>query len=184
MVLVESEEMNTYAWGKELFGFTISSLRPGLKNKSQIIEGDDKPYIAYTLSGFLIAFQIWIYETIPILEGKICTKVGDNCPRILNWTSRVQGNVSTKLNIATDIFGRPNLQVTALTPTNNERQQAYSSGIYDDVAHARVEDSDDDFVACVVRRSPRLKTYHQGIASSNYSVTGVKRVKKVCHRLL
>ncbi|KAL2461006.1 Uncharacterized protein Adt_44426 [Abeliophyllum distichum] len=147
MVFVESEEMNTYAWGQELFGSTISSLRPGLKNKSLTIESDGKPYIAYRLSGFLIAFQIWIYETIPVLEGKICTIVGDYCPRILNWTSRVQENVSAKLNIAKDIFGHPNLQVIALTPTINERQKAYSSGEFEHVADARVEDSDDDFVA-------------------------------------
>ncbi|KAL2534267.1 DUF1985 domain-containing protein [Abeliophyllum distichum] len=47
MVLVESKEMNTYAWGKELFAFTISSLRASLKNKSLTIECEGKPYIAY-----------------------------------------------------------------------------------------------------------------------------------------
>ncbi|KAL2532769.1 DUF1985 domain-containing protein [Abeliophyllum distichum] len=115
MVLVESKEMNTYAWGNELFGFTISSLRSDLKNKSLIIEGDGKPYIAYRLSGFLIAFQIWIYETITILEGKICSKVRYYCPRILNWTSRVHGNVSAKLNIAKTKLG------LKLTQTNSGR---------------------------------------------------------------
>ncbi|KAL2541717.1 DUF1985 domain-containing protein [Abeliophyllum distichum] len=46
MVLVDSDDMNTFAWGKDLFKFTLSSLISGLRNKSLIVEGDGKPYIA------------------------------------------------------------------------------------------------------------------------------------------
>ncbi|KAL2479856.1 Uncharacterized protein Adt_32822 [Abeliophyllum distichum] len=158
MVMVDSEEMNTFAWGKKLFKFTLSSLKSCLKNKSLIIEGDSRPYIAYRVSGFLIAFQIWIYETLPVLEGKICTNVGNLCPRILNWTSRVQGNQNTKLNLAKDIFSRPALHTSSIKPTDAERSMDYATGFYGDSIGQRVEDSDDDSLYLCDVRSPRLKS--------------------------
>ncbi|KAL2542463.1 DUF1985 domain-containing protein [Abeliophyllum distichum] len=64
VVIVDSDERNTYAWGKELFRTTISLLKSALKNKSIIVEGDGKPYMPYRISGFLFAFQVWIYQTV------------------------------------------------------------------------------------------------------------------------
>ncbi|KAL2513266.1 DUF1985 domain-containing protein [Abeliophyllum distichum] len=84
MVIVYSKDMNSYAWDKELFKFTLSLLKSGLRNKTLIVEGDGRPYITYRLNGFLIAFQVWIYETLPVLDGKICTKISHRCLRILN----------------------------------------------------------------------------------------------------
>ncbi|KAL2532712.1 DUF1985 domain-containing protein [Abeliophyllum distichum] len=163
MVLVDSDDMNTFAWGKDLFKFTLASLRSGLRNKYLIVEGDGKPYIAYKLNGFLIAFQIWIYETLPVLDGKICTKISHRCPRILNWTSNVQGNFLSRLNLGKDIFGRPNLEVISIKPTTDERLQLYTKGFYHDLQGLRVEDSDDDFASHVVRRSPRIMMKHTNV---------------------
>ncbi|KAL2532265.1 DUF1985 domain-containing protein [Abeliophyllum distichum] len=89
MVLVDSDKMNAYAWRKELFKVTLSSLKSGLRNKSSIVEGNGRPYIVYRISGFVIAFQVWIYEILPIWEGKVCNQIGSRSPRILNWTSNV-----------------------------------------------------------------------------------------------
>ncbi|KAL2512710.1 Uncharacterized protein Adt_18310 [Abeliophyllum distichum] len=145
MVIVDSDECNTYAWGKVLFRTTISSLKSALKNKSLIVEGDGKPYMPYRISGFLIAFQVWIYETVPILEGKICSKVLNLRLRILNWTSFVQPTCS-KLNLGKDIFSRPDLQVNGIEFTLEERMEPYFSGLNDDIHVPQVNGSDDDFV--------------------------------------
>ncbi|KAL2505839.1 Uncharacterized protein Adt_21460 [Abeliophyllum distichum] len=107
MVLIDSPEFNSYAWGKELFKITLSSLKVGLRNKYLIIEGDGKPYLAYRICGFVLAFQVWIYETIPILDGKFCSRISSRSPRMLNWTSRVNGTFNYNLNVEKDIFGRP-----------------------------------------------------------------------------
>ncbi|KAL2512344.1 DUF1985 domain-containing protein [Abeliophyllum distichum] len=109
MVLADSDEMNSYVWEKELFKITISSLKSGLRNKSMIAEGDGKPYMAYRISGFVTAFQVWIYETLPMLDGKICTQIGSRCPHIANLTSNIQGRFNCKLNLGKDIFSRPDV---------------------------------------------------------------------------
>ncbi|KAL2512390.1 Uncharacterized protein Adt_17990 [Abeliophyllum distichum] len=111
MVLIDSLEFNSYAWGKELFKITLSSLKAGLRNKSLIIEGDGKLYLAYRICGFVLAFQMWIYETIPILDGKIYSRIGSRSPRMLNWTSRVNETFNHNLNVGKDIFGRPDISV-------------------------------------------------------------------------
>lgn len=101
MALVDSDEMETFAWGEELYRITLSSLKSALRNKSLTVKGGKKASEAYRLNGFPLAFQLWIYETIPSLEGKFCTKVNALHPRILNW--RFKGRVtSSKLN--EDVF--------------------------------------------------------------------------------
>ncbi|KAL2461940.1 DUF1985 domain-containing protein [Abeliophyllum distichum] len=135
MVLVDSDEMNAYAWGKELFKLTLSSLKSSLRNKSLIVEGDGRPYIAYRINGFVIAFQVWIYEILPILEGK--------------------------------------LQVTPVKATNHEKQQLFTFGFYSGIAAQLVEDSEDDFMYPMSRRSMRGKNNKPPVASTSNSIQRV-----------
>ncbi|KAL2471289.1 DUF1985 domain-containing protein [Abeliophyllum distichum] len=72
IILINSDNMESFVWG-EFCKITISLLKDVLRNKSLIQEwrkGSD----AYSLNGFPLALQVWIYETIPSLDRKICTK--------------------------------------------------------------------------------------------------------------
>ena len=42
---------------------------------------------AYSLIGFPYAFQVWIYEAIPIIGMKYVHHVAKSYPKILNWSA-------------------------------------------------------------------------------------------------
>ncbi|CAA3006825.1 Hypothetical predicted protein [Olea europaea subsp. europaea] len=61
-VLVEDfSVMNQLPWGKLLFEITLSALKDGLSRKNS----------HYRLRGMLVAFQAWIYDTFPRLDGVV-----------------------------------------------------------------------------------------------------------------
>ncbi|KAF3443214.1 hypothetical protein FNV43_RR12896 [Rhamnella rubrinervis] len=72
----------------------------------------------YTLIGFLLAFMLWGYETIPPIATMFGIKSKDiTCPRLLNWTTT--GFATTKK--LDPIFSKPNMKViNALEPTPSE----------------------------------------------------------------
>lgn len=75
-VLVEDFTlMDKFSWGKLLFESTLNDLREGLSKRTR----------HYRLRGLLIPFQVWIYETIPSLDGTIVNWMSDTLPRIMNW---------------------------------------------------------------------------------------------------
>lgn len=86
--LVESEDMNNFPWGKEIFSVTLSSLKNAFnKRMKNIFTG--KKFLEYRLSGFLLAFQVWIYETIPAISQKrFCIKHKPQFPRMLSWSCK------------------------------------------------------------------------------------------------
>lgn len=64
--LVEDfDAMGMFPWGKDLFEMSMKSLKEGL--------GRRNPH--YRLKGFLVAFQVWIYESIPSLNGPVTSKI-------------------------------------------------------------------------------------------------------------
>lgn len=77
--LLNSEGFDQYPWGKEVFKFTLDSLRHNAKTTS-------KDYY-YRLNGFPYALQVWFYECCPYMNGKYCDQNGCSIPRVLNWAS-------------------------------------------------------------------------------------------------
>ncbi|KAL2533731.1 Uncharacterized protein Adt_07082 [Abeliophyllum distichum] len=84
--LIESEDLETYAWGKELFKNTFSYLKIAM-TKRTYDETTKKDIFTYTLYRYPLAFQIWIYESLSSIDGKICKRLEYTWPRILNWTN-------------------------------------------------------------------------------------------------
>ncbi|KAL2533777.1 Uncharacterized protein Adt_07128 [Abeliophyllum distichum] len=84
--LIESEDLETYVWGKELFKNTFNYLKIAT-TKRTYDETTKKDIFTYRLYRFPLAFQIWIYESLPSIDGKIYKRLEYTWPRILNWTN-------------------------------------------------------------------------------------------------
>jgi hypothetical protein len=102
-VLVEDfSALNRFPWGKLLFDITLGALRDGLSRRTT----------HYRLRGMLLAFQVWIYETFPSLDGIVVTRISRMYPRIKNWTTQEQPS-ATKLE-GTDCFTNPNVNLQSI----------------------------------------------------------------------
>ncbi|KAL2466405.1 DUF1985 domain-containing protein [Abeliophyllum distichum] len=62
--LIESEDIETYVWQKELFKNTFSYLKITM-TKRTYDETTKKEIFTYRLYGFPLVFQTWIYESLP-----------------------------------------------------------------------------------------------------------------------
>ncbi|KAL2542778.1 Ulp1 protease family [Abeliophyllum distichum] len=81
--------MESFLWGKELYSLTLMSLKGAFSKRIMKLE-PSKKNLEYRLNGFLLAFQVWIYETIPAIAAKkLCVKYKQSLPRILSWSFNV-----------------------------------------------------------------------------------------------
>jgi hypothetical protein len=85
------DRMEMFPFGKELFQMSLKSLKEGL--------GHRNPH--YRLKGFLVAFQVWIYECIPGLTGSVTIRMANSYPRIVNWMSEKQPSA---VKLEEDVF--------------------------------------------------------------------------------
>ena len=93
--VVDSEEslFAEFPFGKLLWESSRSSMRKALFEKEKIYDDRFDPKsgkvssFSYRLLGFPLAFQIWIYETIPYLTPLYCEKTQHVFPRIICWKS-------------------------------------------------------------------------------------------------
>ena len=85
---------NKYPWGEGgiCYERTLFGLQRALENR--VSKYQDKKQVkgevaveTYSLVGFPYAFQVWIYETIPLIGLKYATYVSESYPRILNWSA-------------------------------------------------------------------------------------------------
>ena len=90
-----------FPFGKLLWESSRSSMRKALYEKEKIYDdrfdsksGKVSPF-SYRLLGFPLAFQIWIYETIPSLTPVYCEKIGHVFPRINCWKSEKSVSYNT-----------------------------------------------------------------------------------------
>ena len=62
--------------------------RTGLSKYQDKKKAKGEPVVeAYSLVGFLYAFQVWAYEVIPLIGLKYVTHVFESYPRILDWSA-------------------------------------------------------------------------------------------------
>ena len=93
--LVASGSFQTYAWGKDVFDFTLDSLKRRFVDKRKL-----HPQCFYRLNGFPYAFQLWFYECCHYVVGKICDYStahvrGGLVPRMLNYTCSLTPSFKT-----------------------------------------------------------------------------------------
>ncbi|KAF3449118.1 hypothetical protein FNV43_RR09842 [Rhamnella rubrinervis] len=72
---------NQYSWGLVSYNATLISLHKAL----DLHHGELNKSSTYSLGGFPLAFQVWGYETIPLMGKLFATKVDNSYPRICNW---------------------------------------------------------------------------------------------------
>ncbi|KAL2524621.1 Uncharacterized protein Adt_09675 [Abeliophyllum distichum] len=141
--LVETDDIERYAWGKDLFNNTFNYLKIAL-SKRTYDETTKKDIFTYRLYGYPIAFQIWIYESLPSIDGKICQRLFDTWPRFLNWTNttiRVTAAQLEKID-----FDQPDIEVRGIQPNEEERGTVYLVGLFESFSPAPIIDDDSDFV--------------------------------------
>ena len=103
MKFVEDQhKFNEFPWGRQSYLDTIGYLHKALKNKNP----GSSDSVTYELCGFPLVFQIWSYETIPKLGEKYANKLGDEIPKILNWSNSKRANLDS---LHSDIFGNQNV---------------------------------------------------------------------------
>ncbi|KAL2498171.1 Ulp1 protease family [Abeliophyllum distichum] len=99
MSIIDSFDLDKFPWGQELFTMTFSHVKVAL-SKGPTLEEKLKGLAMYRLYGFPMAFQIWIYESIPSLVGVVCKRVCQSQSRILNWNTDIHVKSSLRENIA------------------------------------------------------------------------------------
>ncbi|CAA2961289.1 Hypothetical predicted protein [Olea europaea subsp. europaea] len=107
--------MNVFPWGKSLFEKLVNLLREGLSKRST----------HYRLRGLLVAFQVWIYETIPSLDGYTVRRISRVYPRIMNWAADDHPS-ATKLE-GPECFSNPDLDICDVDPPPAKMAMPYMS---------------------------------------------------------
>ncbi|KAF3442814.1 hypothetical protein FNV43_RR16732 [Rhamnella rubrinervis] len=111
---------NQYAWGLESYNATIISMHRALGLR----QGKLNESATYSLCGFPLAFQVWGYETIPLMGDLYANKVGDSFPRICNWEDK--GHTIFFKQVGIDIFGNNQLYVIGrLRAINADEESIY-----------------------------------------------------------
>ncbi|CAA2984052.1 sentrin-specific protease 1-like [Olea europaea subsp. europaea] len=75
----------------------------------------------------LVAFQAWIYETFPSLEGIVVTKISRVHPRIVNWMADEQPSTA-KLE-GPDCFSNPKIVICDLEPLESKMAMPYMNRV-------------------------------------------------------
>ncbi|CAA2955560.1 sentrin-specific protease 1-like [Olea europaea subsp. europaea] len=74
-----------------------------------------------------VAFQAWIYETFPSLDGIVVTRISRVHPRIVNWMADEQPS-ATKLE-GPDCFSNPKIVICDLKPLESEMAMPHMNGV-------------------------------------------------------
>ncbi|XP_062107851.1 uncharacterized protein LOC133818802 [Humulus lupulus] len=118
--ILDSGEFGQFPWGKEVFKFTIESLKNNVGKKN-------KDYY-YRLYGFPYAFQVWFYECCPYLNGNFCHLNDGSIPRIINWTNNE--NIKFDKVSYTLSMSCVELQLRNITPTAKERKKVHLEELF------------------------------------------------------
>ncbi|KAL2493031.1 Ulp1 protease family [Abeliophyllum distichum] len=165
--LVESGEMESFSWGKELYSLTLMSLKGAFSKRIMKLDTSKKK-LEYRLNGFLLAFQVWIYETIPAIAAKkLCVKYKQSLPRILSWSSNVH---LTSLQLNKRIFDLIKLEVNDVRITDTEKNAAYIDGLFVNCqSEGQNANEDDDFEHPVIHQSNLMITAPESLVGDDSS---------------
>ncbi|CAA2976135.1 Hypothetical predicted protein [Olea europaea subsp. europaea] len=106
----------------------------------------EKKFLECRLNGFLVSFQLWIYETIPAIARKnYCIKHESQRPRMLSWSSNQH---VTSVGLRKTIFDLIKLEVNQIVPLEAEKGEEYVVGLF--VEGLGDDQDDDDFEHPVV----------------------------------
>ncbi|KAF3455632.1 hypothetical protein FNV43_RR00269 [Rhamnella rubrinervis] len=99
-ILEDLNYFNQYSWGLVSYNATLISLHKAL----DLHHGELNKSSTYSLCGFPLAFQVWGYETIPLMGKIFATKVDNSYPRICIKIDGVANDLGTKIDgVASDL---------------------------------------------------------------------------------
>ncbi|XP_055960157.1 uncharacterized protein LOC126662054 [Mercurialis annua] len=120
--VIAFEDYNCYPWGKEIFSYTLNSL----KTKDLLKKTKKEGYCR--LLGFPIILQYLFYECFPSVDGKICMLVGNKVPRCLNWTS---SKTPAVIDLETDFYNHGSkLKFERIVPSADEKRVLMLNGFF------------------------------------------------------
>ncbi|GER31947.1 sentrin-specific protease 1 [Striga asiatica] len=128
--IIDSDECEEYAWGKEVFEFTVHYLKKTLPNWQKMHTRGDKEKSEYLFRcyGFILALQIWFYEICDTANGLICTRsVGEDVPRMLRWEVKGTHNRS---KLQRHFMNLPHDKFNNLSPTTIEKSSLNLNGFF------------------------------------------------------
>ncbi|KAL2481268.1 protein of unknown function (DUF1985) [Abeliophyllum distichum] len=129
-----------YPWGRPSFFTLLGSLLTSVQSADR-----GREIRPYTIYGFPMIFQMWIYEVCPQIGERFAEKLQTTYPRILNWDAHYQVHRTTILNFlnSTEVVFLPILQ-----PREEEVEQPYlySMCVPDDAEDVRVDTIVHEFV--------------------------------------
>ncbi|CAA2993762.1 Hypothetical predicted protein [Olea europaea subsp. europaea] len=106
----------------------------------------EKKFLEYRLNGFLVSFQVWIYETIPAIARKnYCMKHESQRPRMLSWSNNQH---VTYVGLRKTIFDLIKLEANQIVPLEAEKGEEYVVGLF--VEGLSGDQDDDNFEHPVV----------------------------------
>ncbi|KAL2467103.1 DUF1985 domain-containing protein [Abeliophyllum distichum] len=111
-----------YPWGRDCYFAMLKSLNCSWNKRAEKANAKDNGLLKYTLGGFPISFQFWVYEAFPEIGAKFGENMGDTFPRILKWDAHMQPQTST---FVTFFSGTEIQAITTLRPTEHEATQPY-----------------------------------------------------------
>ncbi|KAL2512434.1 protein of unknown function (DUF1985) [Abeliophyllum distichum] len=130
-----------YPWGQLSFSTLLWSLLTAVKSTTD----RGSKIRQYTIYGFPMIFQMWIYEVCPQIGERFAEKLQTTYPRILNWDAHHQVHRTTILEFlnSTEVVLLPILQ-----PREEEVEQpyVYSLCVPDDAVDVRVDALVHEFV--------------------------------------
>ncbi|KAF3440779.1 hypothetical protein FNV43_RR19065 [Rhamnella rubrinervis] len=118
-MLEDLNYFNQYSWGLVSYNAILISLHKAL----DLHHGELNKSSTYSLGGFPLAFQVWGYETIPLMEKIFAMKVDNSYPRICNWKAE---RIYKFQNVAKMIFESDELYIIGrLRPLNADEESVY-----------------------------------------------------------
>ncbi|KAE8675809.1 putative protein phosphatase-2c [Hibiscus syriacus] len=115
IILVEDlNAWNLFPWGSYIWKATWTKLSSAFDDRKSL-RGDGSKY---TLSGFVWAFKIWIFEAFPSMRT-YAIKTSNDIPRAISWKRKTLLDWEDLIPYAT-INNEANIPLQRLTPTEEE----------------------------------------------------------------
>uniref|UniRef100_A0A9I9EKS4 Protein Ycf2-like n=1 Tax=Cucumis melo TaxID=3656 RepID=A0A9I9EKS4_CUCME len=121
-MLDDKEKFRNYPWGRLCFSLTKQFIQNAVKSK-RMSKNSKTESKAYTfLQGFPMVLAYWAYKILSQLASGYVTRIGKECPRILNWESSVQLDCQ---DLEDNIFLEKNLSVVPIIALEEEMKSEY-----------------------------------------------------------
>ncbi|KAJ9548396.1 hypothetical protein OSB04_020939 [Centaurea solstitialis] len=120
LCLVEDlDSWDRYPWGSYLWALTYKQLKNALPSRQHHVSLKPDKMAKYTLTGFVYAFKIWIFEMFPV--ARVWASRSDVIPRAVAWKRTLAITCERCLTFL-DVDDDGSQPLMGLSPTDAERE--------------------------------------------------------------